>query len=261
MLIKPKIVPKHLISQLQLQVGKAKIPRILLGTSVFIGAGQFGRRAQLYYNFFYENPRNIVKIICKAVDLGVMGVQALPSLTIFGALKVVERELKERLTIVGTIGPDDPSNDIRDFQGFNTVAMLLHAEITDRRDPRKISELLNKVHAANCLAGLATHKPLSTLNWLLKNGLDIDLLMLPFNQLGMFMDASPVKVAGVIKRLGKPIIGKKVLAAGYLPPQDALTYVAQLGCIDVVALGIASEEEARETLSAATTAFSGRISA
>lgn len=261
MLVRPRIVPRRLVSQLQFQIGKAKIPRILLGTSPFIGAGQFGRRATFYYNYFYENPKNIVKIICKAVDLGVTGVQVLPFRPIFGALKAVERELKERLTIVGTVGPDDPLRDIRNFQEFNTAAMLLHGEITDKRDSRRISELLNKVHAANVLAGLVTHEPLSTLNWLLKTDLDVDLLMLSFNRLGMFMDANPPKVAEAIKRVNKPVIGKKILAAGYLPPQDALTYVAQFRCIDVVALGIASEQEAKETFTAAAKAFSGRISA
>lgn len=254
-------MPKRLVSQLQLQVGKARIPRILLGTSPFIGAGQFGSRAQLYCEHFYQKPGNIVKIVLKAVDLGVMGVQALPFRPIFRALKAVEREVKERLTIVGTIGPDDPLSNIRDFQAFNTVAMLLHGEITDKRNSKRILELLNKVHAADCLAGLVTHNPLSTLNWLLKTDLDPDLLMVPFNKLGMFMDADPVKVAEPIKKLGKPIIGKKVLAAGYLPPEDALTYVAQSGCIDIVALGVASEQEAKETFTAAAIAFSGMIKA
>jgi len=257
LLVRPEHVSKHLVSQLQLQVGKARIPRILLGTSPFIGANQFGSRAQFYYEHFYKKPKNIVKIILKAVDLGVTGVQALPFRPIFGALKAVERELKERLTILGTIGPDDPLSNIRDFQGFNTVAMLLHGVITDRRDLRKISELLNKVHATGCLAGLVTHEPLSTLNWLVKTDLDVDLLMLPFNKLGMFMDGEPMKVAEAIKLLGKPIIGKKILAAGYISPEDALTYVSQLGCIDIVALGIASEQEAKETLAAAATTFLG----
>ena len=99
------------------------------------------------------------------------------------------------------------------------------------------------------------------MSWLLKTDLDMDLLMVPFNRLGMFMDANPVKVAEAIKKLGKPIIGKKVLAAGYLPPEDALTYVAQSGCIDIVALGVTSEEEAKETFTAAATAFSGTIKA
>jgi len=113
----------------------------------------------------------------------------------------------------------------------------------------------------NPMSGLVTHEPLSTLNWLLKTDLNPNLLMVPFNKLGMFMDADPVKVAEAVRRLGKPIIGKKILAAGYLPPKDALTYVAQSACIDIVALGVASEQEAKETFTAAATAFSGIIKA
>lgn len=249
--------PKFLISQLQLQIGRAKIPRILLGTSPFIGAGQFGRKAVPYYTHFYENPQNIVKIICKSVDLGVMGIQVLPYRPVFDALKAAERELSERLTVVGTIGPEDPIGNIRDFQDFNTVAMLLHGQLTDERDSRKISELLNRVHENSCLAGLATHMPLSTSIWLKKTELDVDLIMLPFNKLGVFMDAEPVRVAEAIKRLGKPVIGKKILAAGQLQLEEAFTYIGQMGCVDIAALGIASEKEAEETFTAAASAFSG----
>ncbi len=249
-----------MISQLQFQIGKTRIPRVLLGTSPFIGSGQFGTRASLYYSQFYRNPKSIVKIVLKAVDFGVTGVQVLPFRPIFGALRTVEGEVKDRLTVVGTIGPDDPLGDIREFGRFKTVAMLLHGEITDSRDSRRISELLSGVHAAGCLAGLATHKPFSTLNWLLNAGLDIDLLMLPFNKLGMFMDADPVRVAGAIKRIGKPVVGKKVLAAGYLDPREALRFVVQMNCVDLVALGVASEEEVKETFTAAATAFSGMVS-
>ncbi len=107
----------------------------------------------------------------------------------------------------------------------------------------------------NCLAGLVTHKPFSTLSWLLKTNIDVDILMLPINKMGMFMDSSSNKISSLIMRIGKPVIGKKVLAAGHLHPREALTYVAKLGCVDVVALGIASEKEAEETFRAAAEAF------
>ncbi len=261
LLARPRLSPKQLIAQFQLQVGKAKIPRILLGTSPFIGSGQFGSRAAFYHERFYGHPENIVKIVLAAVDLGVTGVQVLPFPPIFNALEAVEREIKQRLTLVGTVGPDDPLGNIRDFQRFNTVAMLVHGQLTDKRDRKKISELLNEIHATNLLAGLATHEPFSTLKWLVKKNLDMDLLMLPFNRIGMFMDASPAKIAEAVRRFGKPVIGKKVLAAGYLSPKDALAYVGQVGCLDVVALGVASEEEVKETFTEAMNIFSGQYKA
>lgn len=259
MFTKPEVVLKQKTLQLQLQVGKARIPRILLGTSPFIGAGQFGSRAYEYYARFYDNPENIAKIIMKAVDLGVTGVQVLPHHPIFEALRIVERELGTELTVIGTIGPDDPLGDMRRFEGFKTVAMLLHGAVTDKKKTQQTSELLNRVHATNRLAGLVTHRPFSTLSWLLKVELDFDILMLPFNKLGRFMDAKPEKVAELARKLRKPVIGKKVLAAGLIPPKEALSFAAGMGCINIVALGVASEREAEETFKAAASAFSGAI--
>lgn len=131
--------------------------------------------------------------------------------------------------------------DLRKFNEFNTVALLLHGELTDKRNLGKIDDLLSMIHAAGYLAGLATHRPFSTLNWLLKADLDIDLTMVPFNGLGMFMDAEPNEVAELIRRLGKPVIGKKILGAGRIEPKDAINFVIQSKCIDFIALDVASE--------------------
>lgn len=255
LLAQPKPSPKQLIAQFQLQIRKTKIPRILLGTSPFIGSGQFGSRAAFYYEHFYEHPENIVRVILAAVDSGVRGIQALPFPPIFNALKTVETKTKEKLIVVGTVGPDNLSSDINNFQHLNTIALLVHGQITDRRDKRQIQKLLNEIHTANCLAGLTTHEPFATLKWLVKTKLDIDLLMLPFNRLGIFMDASPTKIALAIRQLGKPVIGKKVLAAGYLSPKNAFSYLHQVRCLDVVALGVASKEEAKETFEEAVNIF------
>ena len=238
-------------------MGGVRVPKILLGTSPFIGAGQFGGRAALYRARFHENPQNIVKLVRKAVELGIVGIQVLQSPPILRALEVVEKELGERLTVVGTVGPDEPLKDIPEFQRFNIAAMVLHGQLTDGRNLSEISGLLDEIRSAGCLAGLATHEPLSTLKWLTEAKPDVDLLMLPFNKLGMFMDASPREIVKEIERIHKPVIGKKVLAAGRLKPKEALEYVARVGCIDAVALGVASEREADETFTAALTAFSG----
>ena len=54
----------------------------------------------------------------------------------------------------------------------------------------------------------------------------------------------------------RSVIRRKILAAGCVPPRGALACVAKSGYIDIVALGIASEEEAEETFTIATKAFS-----
>jgi len=258
--VKPKLVSiRETLLQLQIQIGKAKIPRVLLGTSPFIGAGQFGSRAYEYYQKFYRKPENIAKIILKAIDLGITGIQALPYSPIFKAVKIAEENLKEKLKIVATIGPKNPVEDLKNFQKFNTVAAILHGEITDTKDKRRISELLNRMHYAGFLAGVTTHRPFSTLSWLLKTELDLDIVMTPYNKLGMFMDAKPEEIAEKAIQLHKPVIGKKILAAGYLKPKEALEYACKSGLLSIVALGVASEKEAEETFRAAAKAFSGVV--
>jgi hypothetical protein len=238
------------VAQAQLQIQKAKIPQILVGTSPFIGAGQFGVRAFLYYSRFYEHPANMVKIFSKAVDLGVRGVQLLPFPPVVEAIKSVERDLGLELTIVGSVRSNDPYGDIGILRDLRAAAMLLNGDLTDSHDTRKISELLNQIHQAGSLTGVVTHAPLFTLTWLQKTDLEIDMIMLPFNKLGKFMDSTPERVLEAARRINKPLIGMKVLAAGDLTPREGLEYVFQRG-LKVVAIGLASGKEAAETLSIA----------
>lgn len=239
-----------LAAQAQLQVQKAKIPQILLGTSPFIGAGQFGVRAFLYYSRFYEHPANIVKIFSKSVDLGIRGVQLIPYPPVVEAVKSVERDFGLELTIVGSVRSEDPYGDIGLLRDLRAVAMLLNGDLTDSHNLRKIRELLNQIHQAGSLAGVVTHAPLFTLTWLQKTDLDIDMIMLPFNKLGKFMDSTPEKVLEAARRINKPLIGMKVLAAGDLTPREGLEYVFKKG-LKMATIGLASEKETEETLSIA----------
>jgi hypothetical protein len=66
------------------------------------------------------------------------------------------------------------------------------------------------------------------------------------------LDTRALRARGeAIKRLGKPVIGKKILAAGHLQLEEAFTYIGQMGCVDIAALGM------EETFAAAVSAFSG----
>lgn len=47
----------------EINLKNRKIPRLLLGTSPFIGAGQFGAKASYYYSTLYKKPHNMYKII------------------------------------------------------------------------------------------------------------------------------------------------------------------------------------------------------
>ena len=236
----------------QVWIGDRGVPKVLLGTSPFIGAGQFGDRALSYYSRLYKRPKNIVKIIIRSSEIGVKGIQLLPCPPVVRALREAERELGSRFTVLGTVTGEE---DIALLQEFETASMLLHGEVTDSRNQQVIRFLLDKIKETGSSAGLATHRPLRTLNWLYERELDFDVIMVPLNRAGLFMDGEVERVAEALKGLGKPVIAKKTLAAGRLPPEEALRYVADLGCVDVVAIGVASEEEAEETFQIALRHF------
>lgn len=236
----------------QIQIGDIRIPRILLGTSPFIGAGQFGHRALIYYSRFCKSPQNITKIIRKSYSMGINGIQVLPHPTVLRAIEDAERELGSRFIIVGTVEKEE---DIAALQEFETVSMLLHGEVTDSKNTHAIRSLLDKIGETESLTGLVTHRPLQTLNWLHRVKLKFDMIMVPLNRAGLFMDAEAGEIVEALKRLEKPVIAKKTLAAGRLLPEEALKYVANLDCVDIVAIGIASEKEAEETFSIALKYF------
>lgn len=48
------------------EIEKTFLPAVSLGTSPFLGAGQFGRRGQDYYRNFYLQPENMISSIIKA---------------------------------------------------------------------------------------------------------------------------------------------------------------------------------------------------
>ncbi|MCS7098395.1 MAG: hypothetical protein NZ922_05415 [Candidatus Methanomethyliaceae archaeon] len=225
------------------------IPKVMLGTSPFIGAGQFGMRSFLYYAQLYENPKNMEKIILKSYELGVRGIQALPYERILNAIKNVERKIGEKFIIIATICSEE---DFEKFNEFDVMAMILHASIVDGKN-KEITKILNHIDYLGFKSGIATHAPFSILNWLLKINIHFDVMMIPFNKIGKFMDAKPEIIIELAKKFNKPIIGKKVLAAGSLKPREALEYASKF--LNAVALGIASEKEAIETFKIALEFF------
>jgi len=152
-------------------------------------------------------------------------------------------------------GPVEEEADIAVLQEFETASMLLHGELTDSKNTHMIRFLLDKIRETGSLAGLVTHRPLQTLSWLDKARLKFDMIMVPLNRAGLFMDADAGEIVKVLKHLGKPVIAKKTLAAGYPQPEEALRYVADLEYIEIVTIGIASQEKAEETFPVALECF------
>lgn len=240
----------------QIKIKNKKIPRTLLGTSPFIGAGQFGHRARLYQLDLYNQPENMLKIIRKSYKLGVKGIQLIPYPPVVDALNWA-REEGCKLNIVGTLLPGREKEDIEILSQLDADAMLLHGSITDSCDWKTIEGHLQLIMDKDCIPGLATHTPFRTTERLLNSSiLDLfDIYMVPMNKLGylmdteVFMDKERTELGDMLKKMDKTIIAKKTLAAGILTPDDAFDYIKTVDYADLITVGIASEAEAEETFS------------
>jgi hypothetical protein len=237
----------------RIKINGRNMPRTLLGTSPFIGASQFGHRARLYQLDLYQKPENMLKIIKESYGLGVTGIQLIPYPPVVDAVRQAQEQGLE-LEIVGTVRPDE-EGDIELLSELGASAMLLHAVITDRSHWGILEEKIRSIKEKNAIPGLVTHMPFRTTERLLRSPiLDLfDIYMVPVNRLGYLMDTEfygpeeRAKLRYMLKKLDKKIIAKKIMAAGILKPGEAFDYLKTLDYVDMVAMGIASEEEARET--------------
>ena len=228
-----------------------QLPRLLLGTSPFIAAGQFGERSLEYYAKFVGRPEAVEEVARASLEVGVRGVQLLPYPWVCEGVRRAIRATGADVAIVGTLLPDDLEASVRALSELGAAAALVHGAVSDVRDAEVLSRHLRLCEMAAPLVGLATHQPIRTLSWLREQGISVDLVMAPINKVGFLLDGPVESAVRLYRSLGVPVIGKKVLAAGRLRPREALEFVKATGAVSSVALGVSSVEEARETFGVA----------
>jgi len=73
-------------------------------------------------------------------------------------------------------------------------------------------------------------------------------IVAPFNKVGFQMVPSKIECEKALADIPEPVVlAISILAAGYLSPSDAISYVATLPNIKGVAVGVSKEKHARET--------------
>lgn len=222
------------------------IPRLLLGTSPFVAAGQFGLKSIRYYNMFVLNPKNITELTFKILKLGVKGIQVLGYKFLCKALKEAIRRFGEEVFIAGTIMPDEPDS-FKLLLDLGCKIAFIHAMIVDSQSKHVILDIADFIREHGVKAGFATHTPLVTLKYLLRENVKPDFLMAPLNPIG-YMMGNVDSVIKLYERYGVPLIAKKTLAAGRLKPRDSLPFVYKFKFVVSAAIGIASVSEALEVL-------------
>jgi len=228
------------------------IPSVMLGTSPFIGAGQFGARAYRYRRTLWDNPQNMTTLIKhSASKLGVQAVEALGFERILRCVKEAEKETNLRITVIGSITPDNPKKSLKLLCDAKAEMIFVHGSIVDELRLNEVEAFVDEIRSAGVVPGLATHTPEATLPVLLRRDLKAPALMVPLNAAGIFLE-SVDKVLQLISGSGKFIVAMKILGAGVIPPRQALSFIFAHEFIQSAALGVASIEEANETFKVAS---------
>ncbi|RBQ24233.1 hypothetical protein ALNOE001_03500 [Candidatus Methanobinarius endosymbioticus] len=244
-----------------------EIPRIILGFAPFTGENYFGHRSRLYHLDLEINSENVAKIINKSKELGIKSINLINHSNLIKSYQKSGND--EKLVIIGTIGKSDidyvnPNyekakkvdweKDIKVLENLNSEIMLVDEFITDSYDWDLLKDILTKIKEKGSLAGLITAYPFKTTKKLINSPiLDLfDFYMIPVNKLGYMMDTKSFmkekrnKLSKLINQLDKKIIINKILACGIQQPEEAFNFLKTLDYVDMVAIGIASKQEAEK---------------
>ena len=200
------------------------IPLVSVGTSTFIGAGQFGKNARDYRKKFLNNPDAILEILEACYQLGGRGTEVIPAGKIPEAIKIFS-ETHDDFVVTGSTfpGPDPLIDDLIDM---NAQIIFVHALVSDQKNER-LTQLLDEVSSRGVIPGIAVHNPVSTLNYAFENLPEIKTFLIPFNAKGMFMGNQKEVENLVNSHKDCAFMGMKTLGAGKIDPETAYAYIAK----------------------------------
>ena len=231
-----------------------QVPRLLMGTSPFIGAGQFGFKAFKYYMMFYMQPENMVRLFVKSFELGVKAVQLLADKPIKALIEASKRTNVKPFVVYSTdLTGDRLEARLKTLDPLEPEVVAIHAEIADRRKLDTIERNVKVLEDHGIVAGLATHQPGLTLKWVERENVPVEVVLAPLNKIGYAMDPDFNGSLEAIKSCSRVVIAIKPLAAGKIKPLEAFEFVYKY--VDSAAVGVVSEEEMRETYEAAFKAY------
>jgi hypothetical protein len=216
-------------------------PRAFVGTSPWIGAGQFGPRALEFRAQLYDRPEAMLAILRRAAELG-WGLQSFVLPGLVSALEAFRAE-GGAIDVVLAAGMFDLDAELDGCASLEPRAVCLHAAVADRLSGSKLDRQLERVEETGAIPGIATHHPARTVPLVQETRCRI--VMAPANPANVFMGRDPQAGLRAIQETSLPVIAKKTLAAGRVSPREGLAHAVSLG-VAAVAVGVTSVAELEE---------------
>ena len=222
------------------------LPNLMLGTSPFIGAGQFGSKSLEYRKRFFDNPDNMTRLFIHSASLGVKAVQLVGYQPLVAALMKAEK-ISGNFFVAVTIPRGDFATNLDLVSPLEPEFVSVHAQFCDENNSR-LKEWIDMIRDAGAKPAASTHSPGTTIPLL--DELGFEAYLAPVNPAGYGMEPDIESTLKALERTKKAVIAIKPLAAGKLSPERSVfEYIFKYA--DSIAVGITTEEEMEETYSVA----------
>jgi hypothetical protein len=218
----------------------------MLGTSPFIGAGQFGSKSLDYRRRFFNTPDNMTRLFVHSAKLGVKAVQLVGYQPLIAALRKAQVTAGDFFVAV-TIPRGDFASNLSLVSSLEPEFVSVHAQFCDGIDVM-LSEWIDIIKDTGAKPAASTHSPGTTIPLL--DNLDFEAYLAPLNPIGYGMEPDVESTLKAVERTKKKVLAIKPLAAGKLSPERSVfEFIYKYA--DSIAVGITSEDEMVETYSAA----------
>lgn len=231
---------------------------IILGTSPFIFAPQFGHRTRLYELDFEKQPENIAKILDKSYEMGVHKILLNRSDDLEAALDLSIQNGCQWEVIAKT-NAENFEEDLSVFSKYDTRTVMLDGFFVDENIENKsldnVSKYLEDIKSNGFVGAIETRTPFKNIPKIVKSPIidDFEEIMLPLNYYGYMMDCNFLNnenkqvIQDLLSTINKKIIVNRTLATGILQPEEAYKFISGVDYVDSVCVGVAKVEEAEET--------------
>jgi len=150
---------------------------------------------------------------------------------------------------------EDKVARILDVEAEHGVAICMpHTSVTDQmvdmctRQIRQMDRICEMIRERGMIPGLSTHVP-ETIVYADETGLDVETYISMLNAAGFLMHWEVDWTLNTIHRAAKPVIVIKPMAAGRIPPVEAMTFIWNaIREQDMVTVGTMSPAEAAELI-------------
>jgi len=189
------------------------------------------------------NADAILEIMEVCYEAGGRGIEAVPGGAVCKATKIMKETHNDYVVTGSTLPGLNPN--IEDLIDVEAKIIFVHGANSDRKN-ETLLKLLDDISSRGVIPGVATHNPLSTINYIFENAPDVKAFLIPFNANGFMMWDQNALEELVDSHKDHFFMGMKTLDTGRLEPEKAFEYISNHN-ICAVAIGMVEVEEAKSS--------------